>query len=104
MVTWPDLILSNSSESSCLRRELPDWVDAAVVPPEIVDELDLPVREDDTGALRPQGTLYEARISIRNDDNDLVLGSRGRAKIAVAPMTWGRRLWRALSQTFAFQL
>jgi putative peptide zinc metalloprotease protein len=79
-------------------------VDASVVPPEIANELDLPVREDKVGVLRPLGTLYEARISIREQADDLVLGGRGRAKIVVDPMPWGQRVWRTLSEMFAFQL
>jgi putative peptide zinc metalloprotease protein len=79
-------------------------VDAKVIPRQFVDELDLPMREDKDGVLRPLETLYEARISIEGHNHDLVLGGHGRAKILVDPQPWSLRLWRALNKTFAFRL
>jgi hypothetical protein len=79
-------------------------VDALVVPEQVVRDLDLPVRKDTTGALRPVGTIYEARIAFAQSPANLVVGGRGRAKILVDPQTVAQRLYRSLSSIFSFEL
>ena len=56
------------------------------------------------GVARPVETAYQVRVALDEHPHLLPVGSRGRAKIAVAPQPLGRRLVRYLSQTFTFRL
>ncbi len=60
--------------------------------------------DPDTGQPRPRSVSYQARVPL--DDTDVLLrpGYRGSAKVHVAPMSLGQRLWRFIAKTFNFEL
>jgi putative peptide zinc metalloprotease protein len=59
--------------------------------------------DPETGQARPRSVSYQARVPL--DDADVLLrpGYRGSAKIHVAPMSLGQRLWRVIAKTFNFE-
>lgn len=60
--------------------------------------------DPETGQARPRSVSYQARVPL--DDADILLrpGYRGSAKVHVAPMSLGQRLWRFVAKTFNFEL
>ncbi len=56
-----------------------------------------------TGQVKPRSVSYQARVPIENIDVPLRPGYRGSAKVHVAPMSLGQRLWRVIAQTFNFE-
>ncbi len=56
-----------------------------------------------TGQVKPRSVSYQARVPIENIDIPLRPGYRGSAKVHVAPMSLGQRLWRVIAQTFNFE-
>jgi hypothetical protein len=54
----------------------------------------------DGGIARPVETYYRAEIKLRDSDRPLVIGMRGRARIAVAPLSILQRAFRSLGYTF----
>jgi len=60
-----------------------------------------------TGVEKPISTVYQARVPLVNDENLLIPGLRGRAKIHVDRQHWltiGQRVWRFVTRTFNFRL
>ena len=57
-----------------------------------------------TGAVKPRNVSYQARVPITSSDLPIRPGYRGTAKIHVAPMSLGNRLWRVIAKTFNFEL
>ena len=49
---------------------------------------------------RPVETYYRAEIELAQNELPLVIGMRGKAKIAVAPLSLAGRVWRVLGRTF----
>ncbi len=58
-----------------------------------------------TGAIKPRNVSYQGRVPLSADELEILLrpGYRGSAKIHVAPMSLGTRLWRIIAQTFNFE-
>jgi hypothetical protein len=52
----------------------------------------------------PQSASYQAIVPISDEERVLTIGVRGRAKIHVAPLSLGARLWRLIMNTFNFRL
>jgi len=66
---------------------------------------DLQTKTDASGVERPESTSYEALAPIDDENQLLVVGLRGRAKISSSRwISLGARAWRAFSQTFHFKL
>jgi len=57
-----------------------------------------------TGMIMPRSVSYQARVPLVIDGTPLRAGYRGSAKIHVAPMSLGSRLWRVIAKTFNFEL
>jgi putative peptide zinc metalloprotease protein len=57
-----------------------------------------------TGMFMPRSVSYQARVPLVIDGTPLRSGYRGSAKIHVAPMSLGSRLWRVIVKTFNFEL
>ena len=57
-----------------------------------------------TGMIMPRSVSYQARVPLTVDGTPLRAGYRGSAKIHVAPMSLGSRLWRVIAKTFNFEL
>jgi putative peptide zinc metalloprotease protein len=59
-----------------------------------------------TGMVKPRNVTYQARVPIAPEDLVVPLrpGYRGSAKVHVAPMSLGSRLWRFVAKTFNFEL
>jgi len=79
-------------------------MDLRVVPRLLLAAGDLPTRLDSQGVARPLGTVYQARVALEPQAASVLPGATGRAKIAVAPRSLGRRILQFLSTTFQFQL
>ena len=65
---------------------------------------DLETTTDSTGRERPLNTTYPASARIYDDQDIILIGTRGTAKINAGYQTIARRLWRYLSKTFNFDL
>ena len=76
--------------------------DLKVVPRELAAGQQLPVRVGQQGLPRPLETSYQARVSLDDHADRLLIGARGRAKILADPQPLGRRLYRYLRRTFTF--
>jgi len=74
--------------------------DVKVAPRELAGGSDLLVRVAEDGIPRPLETSYQARVSLDEYDRQLLIGTRGRAKILADPQSLGRRLYRFLRRTF----
>ncbi|MEM9587688.1 MAG: hemolysin D [Planctomycetota bacterium] len=59
-----------------------------------------------TGQIKPRSVSYQARVPIDPDAMEIAMrpGYRGVAKVHVAPMSLGSRLWRFVVKTFNFEL
>jgi len=60
--------------------------------------------DPETGMEKPQSTSYQARVYLGDPEHELMMGLRGRAKIAVDPQPLGKRFWRFVTKTFNFKL
>ena len=60
--------------------------------------------DPETGVETPQSASYQALVPITDDEGVLIDGLRGQAKIHVAPLSLGARLWRLIMNTFNFRL
>ncbi len=78
--------------------------DMKLVPRELANSGDLPIRRDRSGSPRPTAPAYQVRVALEEAPTGLLPGARGQAKILVAPQSLGARLLRAVSQTFRFHL
>ena len=56
-----------------------------------------------TGQMKPRSVSYQARVAVGEVDFPLRPGYRGSAKVHVAPMSAGARLWRLIITTFNFE-
>lgn len=75
-----------------------------VAPRELAGQSDLLVRRDAQGVARPVETSYQARVVLDHHDHRLLVGTRGRAKVLVEPLTLGQRAWRFVQRLFRFRL
>ena len=57
-----------------------------------------------TGAERPQSASYQARVPLVDNDGELLLGLRGRAKVHTRWLPLGTRIWRFVNHTFSFKM
>jgi putative peptide zinc metalloprotease protein len=98
-----------------LIDQLPNWqlqgvvlelaeIDLREVPPELIEQGELPTRHDASGKRTPLRTCYQARVSIDVEQLPLAAGATGRAKILADPLSLGRRLMRLVAGTFRFLL
>jgi putative peptide zinc metalloprotease protein len=72
----------------------------AVEPPqELILRGELPIEQDQHGQTRARESLFTARIEVAPQDQPLLIGGTGRARIEVAPRSLAGRLWRNLGQT-----
>ena len=60
------------------------------------------MRADGDGAPRLAEVFYQVRVKLEPTDERLLIHSRGRAKITLAPQPLDRRVYRFLSRTFHF--
>lgn len=72
---------------------------AVEAPQELINRGELPIERDHRGQTRARDSLFTARIEIAPQDQPLLIGGTGRARIAVAPRSLAGRLWRRLGQT-----
>ncbi len=79
-------------------------LDLEETPKELLAHDDIATEVDDNGVTRPVNTTYQARVSLDDHEQHLLIGAPGRAKIHVAPQTLAQRLYRYLSRTFRFEL
>jgi putative peptide zinc metalloprotease protein len=61
--------------------------------------------DPETGMIKPRSVSYQGRVPLSSTELAMPLrpGYRGSAKIHVAPMSLGTRLWRVIAQTFNFE-
>jgi putative peptide zinc metalloprotease protein len=61
--------------------------------------------DPETGAVKPRNVSYQGRVPLSSAELETPFrpGYRGSAKIHVAPMSLGTRLWRLIAQTFNFE-
>jgi putative peptide zinc metalloprotease protein len=78
-------------------------VDLKSVPRELIHGGDLPLRVDENGVPRPLTACYQARVALDEQDVELLIGTRGRAKILANPQSLAWRAWRAIQATFQLQ-
>ncbi len=79
-------------------------IDLKIAPRELAAaQSDLAVRRDHAGTVRPASTSYQARMALSECPAGLLTGSRGQARIVVAPQSLASRLTRSLSQVFRFR-
>jgi putative peptide zinc metalloprotease protein len=78
--------------------------DMKVAPRELAKGTDLLVRVDENGIPRPLATSYLARVVLDGPDENLLAGTRGRAKVLAEPQPLGHRLYRSLKRTFNLAL
>jgi putative peptide zinc metalloprotease protein len=79
-------------------------IDLKVAPPELVTGGELPTLTDESGVARPISASYQARVTLDEHSQRLLLGASGWAKINVAPLSLGQRVYRYVSRTFRFDL
>jgi putative peptide zinc metalloprotease protein len=65
---------------------------------------ELNTKMDESGALRPMSTSYQARVPLEKIDRRLRVGLTGRAKVYTGWQPIGRRLARFIYRTFHFDL
>ena len=65
---------------------------------------ELNTKMDESGAMRPMSTSYQARVPLEKVDRRLRVGLTGRAKVYTGWQPIGRRLVRYLYRTFHFDL
>ncbi len=70
------------------------------LPPQIVAERMIPLREGRDGRAEPVHTYYQAIIALDPHDHTLLVGAAGWAKIAVDPQPLWLRAYRSLRGTF----
>jgi putative peptide zinc metalloprotease protein len=81
-------------------------VDVDRLPPELSNVAggEVATKSDpQTGQQIPVHTLYYAVVPLKNDNNVLMPGLRGKAKIKADPMPLATRLWRWIKRTFHFE-
>jgi putative peptide zinc metalloprotease protein len=71
------------------------------VPGELTVEQELATRPDAAGMRRPVHTTYSVRVTLDEHNERLLIGARGRAKIAVDGQPLFQRFLRVLRRTFA---
>jgi len=59
---------------------------------------------DPSGAEKPVGAAYHASVDINNPSGQMLVGTRGEAKVHAGYMSLGGRLWRYLARTFRFEI
>ncbi|HZZ28742.1 MAG TPA: hemolysin D [Pirellulales bacterium] len=64
----------------------------------------LETKPDESGMLRPANISYEARVPLPDDNDNLLTGLKGQAKIDGPWHSLGWRAWRFLQNTFHFKL
>lgn len=79
-------------------------IDLQTTPPELLAGGDIATRKDEQGLARPASTSYQARVTFDAPAQTLLIGESGRAKIAAAPLSLGRRAMRAFGRTFGLDL
>lgn len=79
-----------------------DLVDLKVAPRQLIAEGELSVHRDEHGVVRPIDTYYQARVKLKQPPKNLLVGTRGRAKIEVLPRSLGEQVYRFLTSTFRF--
>jgi hypothetical protein len=72
---------------------------ATKAPHELLIRGELPIERDRDGQMRARESLFTARLEVAPQDEPLLIGGTGRAKVAVAPRSLASRLWRSLGQT-----
>lgn len=84
-------------------------LDLDVTPRELLHHGDIPTQADEKGVLRPLTTWYQARVTLvgpveESGKRSILLGATGRAKIHVPSQPLAARIYRALRNTFHFDL
>jgi putative peptide zinc metalloprotease protein len=77
-------------------------LDLKVAPRELAEHSELLVHFDREGIPRPAVPSYQARVALDEGHPPLPIGTRGLAKISVAPQPLGLRLYRAARSLFSF--
>jgi putative peptide zinc metalloprotease protein len=72
---------------------------AVEAPEELLVRGEFPVDEGSDGRTRASPSLFTARIEVAMQDQPLLIGGTGRARISVAPRSLASRAWRSLGQT-----
>jgi putative peptide zinc metalloprotease protein len=62
------------------------------------------IKPDESGLLRPANISYEARAPFENNEDELLTGLKGQAKINGPWHSLGWRVWRLIQRTFHFKL
>ena len=79
-------------------------VDLKPVARDLLAHEELPKRVDRTGRARPAEITYQVRVTLDEQDNRVLIGAPGRAKIHVTPLSLAQRLYRFASRTFRFDM
>ncbi len=78
--------------------------DLKIAPRELSTASEMPVHVDRQGVARPLLPSYQARVALEGPPRELLVGTRGRAKISVDSQPLGIRLVRAVRYLFRFGL
>jgi putative peptide zinc metalloprotease protein len=79
--------------------------DLQTVPPELAADKALASRIDASGQQRPLRSSYQVRVDLEGPPlESLVIGARGRAKIAVDRQTLSQRLYRVLRRALTIEM
>ncbi len=65
---------------------------------------DVITQTDASGQERPMNTTYQANAALQSEDNELLIGVTGQAKIHTGYLTVATRVWRYICQTFDFSV
>jgi hypothetical protein len=79
-------------------------IDIESAPPEFAASGMLPLQTEPDGQRQLVGVFYQARVRLDDHPTELLPGGIGRARIHVAPRSFGRRIIWYLSDTFRFRL
>jgi len=77
--------------------------DLKALPQELTAAADVAVRVDPRGIARPASISYQVRVSFDRPPGISLAGSRGQAKILVAPQSLFQQFYRAVRQTFVLR-
>jgi hypothetical protein len=90
--TFPDRHVTGTVSAPATAR-------AVEAPEELLVLGEFPVEESRHGRTRASPSLFTARIEVATQDQPLLIGGTGRARISVAPRSLAGRVWRSLGQT-----
>jgi putative peptide zinc metalloprotease protein len=78
---------------------MPPTARAFEAPESLLIRGEVPGEQDRQGQIRARQTLFTARLEVAPQEEPLLIGGTGRARISVVPRSLAGRLWRSFGQT-----